>query len=64
MHSAKTLKLRFCVEDLDLPDRRASYTSSRVEEEEGAQSCPCGEADESQTHMVGDVQYTRRKGVC
>ena len=29
----KTLKPRFCIGDLDLPERRKRYTSSRKEEE-------------------------------
>ena len=35
---AKTLKLRVRVGDLDLPERRGTYTSSRVEEED-VQKC-------------------------
>ena len=49
---AKTLKLRFRVGNLDQPERRKTYTGSRVEEEEGAQSCRCGNANESRTHIV------------
>ena len=45
MDYAKTLKLRFRVGDLDLPERRKRYASSR-EEEEIAQMCPCGKAVE------------------
>ena len=52
---AKTLKLRFRVGDLDLPERRKGYTSSR-EEEVDAQMCPCGKATESRTHIVGDCE--------
>ena len=45
---AKTLKLRFRVGSLDLPERRNKYTinNSREEEEEDAQMCPCGKAVE------------------
>ena len=43
MDYAKTLKLRFSVGDLDRPERRKRYASSR-EEEEIAQMCPCGKA--------------------
>ena len=43
MDYAKRLKLRFRVGDLDLPERRKRYASSR-EEEEIAQMCPCGKA--------------------
>ena len=42
---AKTLKLQFRVGDLDLPERRKRYASSR-EGEEIAQMCPCGKAVE------------------
>ena len=45
MDYVKTLKLRFSVEDLDVPERRKRHTSSR-EEEEYAQMCPCGKAVE------------------
>ena len=44
MDYAKTLKPRFRVGDLDLPERRKRYTSSREEEEEEAQMGPCGKA--------------------
>ena len=51
---ANTLKLRFRVAGLILPERRkkgyTSYTSSMVEEE-GAQSCPYGDAGESSGRM-------------
>ena len=50
MDDAKTLK-RFRVGDLDLPERRKRYASSR--EEEIAQMCPCGKAVQSRTHIVG-----------
>ena len=46
---AKNLKLRFRIGDLDLPERRKRYTSSRVEEDD-AQTCPSGKARES-THI-------------
>ena len=46
MDYAKTLKLGFRVGDLDLPERRKRYASSRGEEEEDAQMCPCGNAVE------------------
>ena len=42
MDYAKTLNLQFRVGDLDLPERRKTYASSR--EEEDAQMCPCGKA--------------------
>ena len=34
MDYAKTLKVQFCVGDLDLPERSKRYTSSREEEED------------------------------
>ena len=53
---AKTPKLRFCVGGLDLPERRKRYTSSRVEEEEGVQRCPCDNVDEGRTQIVDDCE--------
>ena len=61
---AKMLKLRFRVGDLDLPERRKRYTSSRKEEEEYAQMCPCGKAVESRTHIVGEcAKYQEERDV-
>ena len=51
MDYAKKLKLRFCVGDQDLPERRR-YTSSREEEDTDASMCPCGTTIESRTHVV------------
>ena len=45
MDYAKTLKLRFRVGDMDLPERRKKCTRSQGEEED-AQVRPCGEAVE------------------
>ena len=42
MDYAKKLKLRFRVGDLDLPERRERYTSSREEEDVVTNACPCG----------------------
>ena len=56
MDYAKTLELRFRAGDPDLPERRRRYTSSRGEEEEGAQIWPCGKAAESRIHMVGECK--------
>ena len=61
MDYAKSLKLRFRVGDLDLPERRNRYTSSREEEEEGAQRCPCGKAKESRTHIVGECEMYKEE---
>ena len=54
MDFAKTLQPQFRVGDLNLPERRKRYTSSREEEEVDAQMCPCGKAIESRTHKVGE----------
>ena len=32
-----------------------------MEEEEGAQSCPCGDADESRSHMVGEYEVDKEE---
>ena len=68
MDFAKTLKLRFRVGDLDLPERRKRCTSSREEEEEeeeiDAQMYACGKAIESGTHIVGECEIYRRNRVC
>ena len=61
MDYAKNLKLRFRVGDLDLPERRKRYTSSREEEDVATSLCPCGTTLESRTHIVGECKiYTRR----
>ena len=50
----KMLKLRrFHVDDLDLPERRKRYTSSREDKEVDVQLCPCGKAIEGRTHTLG-----------
>ena len=61
MDFAKTLKLRFRAGDLDLPERRKRYTSSREEEEIDAQMCPCGKAIESRTHIVGECEMYKEE---
>ena len=62
MDPAKSLKLRFRVGDLDLPERRKRYASSREDEEEiDAQMCPCGKAMESRTHMVGECEMYKEE---
>ena len=61
MDFAKTPKLRFRVGDLDLPERRKRYTSSREEEEIDAQMCPCGKAIESRTHIVGECEICKEE---
>ena len=56
MDYAKTLKLRFCVGGLDLPERIKRYTSSRKEGTGNAQMYPCGKAVERRTHIVGGCE--------
>ena len=51
MEYAKKLKLRLRVGDLDLPEIRKRYTSSR-EEDVGAHMCPCGTPIGSRTHII------------
>ena len=58
MDYAKTLKLRFRVGDLDLPEGR--YTSSR-EEEEHAQTYPCGKTISSRTHIMGECEMYKKE---
>ena len=53
---AKNLKLRFRIGDLDLPERRKRCTSNRVEDDEDAQTCPCGKARESRIHIVVECE--------
>ena len=42
MDYAKKLKLRLRVEDLDLPEIRKRFASSREEEDVVTHMCPCG----------------------
>ena len=51
----ENLKLRFRVGKLDLPERKR-YTSTRAEEEEKKQNCPCGKAMEGRIHEVGECE--------
>ena len=60
MDAAKNLKLRFRVRDLDLPERRKRYTSSR-EEDVDAKKCPCGNAMESRTHLVVECELYKEE---
>ena len=46
---------------LDLAARRKIYASSREEEEEDAQMCPCGKAAESRTHIVGECEIYKEE---
>ena len=52
MDYAKSLKLRFRVGDLDLPEKRKRYTSSREEEDVATNMCPCGTTIETRTRIV------------
>ena len=64
MDYAKKLKLRFRVGDLDLPEKRKRYTSSREEEDVAANMCRCGTTIENRAYMGGEnVKHTRRNGV-
>ena len=56
MDYAKNLKLRFRVGDLDLPERRKRYISSREKEDADAHVCPRGTAIESRTHIVEECE--------
>ncbi|CAM9883478.1 unnamed protein product, partial [Sphacelaria rigidula] len=58
--AAKNIKLRFRVGDLDLPERRNKYASSR-EEEEDAQNCPCGKAIEIRSRIVAECELYKAK---
>ena len=58
---AKNLKLRFRIGDLDLPERRKRYTSSREEKEEDAQTCLCGKARESRIHIVAECELYKEE---
>ena len=62
MYCPKMLKWRFRVGDLDMPESRKKYTSSR--DEDDAQMCPCGKATESKTHIAGACgMYKEERGV-
>ena len=63
MDYAKKLELRFRVGDLDLPERRKRYTSSREEEEEDVATnmCPCGTTIERRTHIVGECKIYKEE---
>ncbi|CAM9940268.1 unnamed protein product [Sphacelaria rigidula] len=50
------LKLRFRRGDLDVPELRKMYDSSREEEE-----CRCGKATEGRTHEVGECELYKKE---
>ena len=58
---AKTLKLRFGVGDLDLPEKRRRYTSSREQDEVDAQMCPGVKPIENRTHIVGECEMYKEE---
>ena len=60
MDYAKKLKLRFRVGNLDLPERRKRYTSSR-QEGVAINMCPCGTTIESRTDIVGECEICKEE---
>ena len=61
MDYTKKLKLRFRVGDLDLPERRNRYTSSREEEDVATHICPCGATIESRTLIIGECEIDKEE---
>ena len=61
MNYAKKLKLRFRKGDLDLQERRKTYTSSREEEDVATNMCPCGTTIESRTHIIGEREIYKEE---
>ena len=63
MDYAKTLKLRFRVGDLGLPERRKRYTSNREEEEkeEDLHMCPCSKTIEYNSHSGKCKMYKEER---
>ena len=61
MDYPKKLKLQFRVGDLDLPERRKRYTSSREEEDVATNMCPCGTTIESRTYTVGECEIYKEE---
>ena len=61
MDFVKTLKPRFRVRDLDLPERRKRDTSSREEEEVKGRMPPFGKAIESRIHIVGEYEMYKEE---
>ena len=55
----KALTLRIHVWDLDLPDRRKRYTSSREEDEMDAQIPPSGKAVETRNYRGGTCEQNK-----
>ena len=63
MDYAKKLKLRFRAGDLDLPERRNRYASSREGEGVATNMCPCGTTEEDSHSIWENAKYTRRNGM-
>ena len=61
MNYAKKLKLRFRERDLDLPERKKRYASSREDEDVATNMCPCGTTIESRTHRVGEREIYKEE---
>ena len=57
----ENLKLPFRVEDLDLPEKRKGYTSSREEEDVATSMCPCGTTIENTSHIVGECEIYKEE---
>ena len=53
---ANNLNMRFRIGDQDPPGKRKIYTSSRMEEDEEAQTCLSGKARESRIHIVAKCE--------
>ena len=57
----KKLELRFRAGDLDLPERRKRFTSSRKEEDMDEHTCPCGTTIGSRTSIVGECEIYKEE---
>ena len=61
MDYAKKLSLRLRIGDLDLPERRKRYTSSREEDDVATHMCMCGTTIKSRSHIVGECEIYKEK---
>ena len=61
MDYAKKLKPRFRAADLDVPEIRKRYTSSREEEDVVTHMCQCGTTESSRTHIVGEREIEKEE---
>ena len=48
--------MRLRVGDLDLPERRKRFTSSREEGDVATHMCMCGTTIENETHIIGECE--------